>query len=88
MIDVSADKYGNVTFRHSRYAEAEPGRSTFTMTGHEFNDLRWRMACYELEDWKLPRTVPLGDVLGAQFRRGYPGKPGPSAPPADQLAGR
>ena len=67
MIDVSADKYGNVTFRHSRHAETEPGRATFTMTGPEWEDLLWRAASYELERRRLPATVPLADVLSGRM---------------------
>ena len=63
MILVSQDDHGLVHLRHSRLAEAEPGRTTFTMTWDEWEDLLFRAACYELERRKLPCTQPLENVL-------------------------
>ena len=60
---VAQDDHGYVQLRHGRWAATEPGRATFTMTADEWEDLLFRAASYELERRKLPRTLPLEDVL-------------------------
>ena len=74
MISVSADDFGDIHFQHAARAADPSYGPGFVMSHHDWNDLKWRIACYVLEDWKLPRTLPLADVLGAQFRRGHPAR--------------
>lgn len=64
MILVTQDGRGNVHLQHARRAADPSYGPGFTMTGHDWEDLLWRAACYELERRKLPSTLPLEDALG------------------------
>lgn len=67
MIDVTQTDHGLVVLRHSRWAATEPGRSTFTMSWDEWEDLLWRAAGGGLERRMLPRALPLEDVLSERL---------------------
>lgn len=69
-IVVTRDETGNVTLRHARWAETEPGRGAFVLTPFEWEDLLMRVAMYELEHRPLPaaaaapETEPIGQTAG------------------------
>jgi hypothetical protein len=66
-IVVTHDQWGNVVLQHGQWAASEPGRATFVMTPHEWEDFLIRAAMAELERRKLPQASARAEVPDSEL---------------------